>query len=202
MIHLIGLVHEAQASPSGAPETQAQRVYGDVLRCTILAVGPCLIAEEYSEEVERDNERRSIGKPIASASGIEHRFCDATKAERRQIGYIGTHELHLAISIHDPNWNISNEEAEAKAWAICIGRYFAIREKFWLEKFRDVAHLDVVFVPGDGHIDSFAKLLTNEGVSSKLVERGIGLTAENTSSMENGLRYLREHPECVNEQVL
>jgi hypothetical protein len=59
-----------------------------------------------------------------------------------------------------------------------------------------------VFVLGDGQIDSFAKLLTDEGVRTKLVERGIGLTAENTFRMENGLRYLREHPDCVNEQVL
>lgn len=162
-----------------------------------MVVRPCLVAEEYSEEAEEDKKRRSIAKPIATAIGIEHRFCDATKAERKQIGYVGTQELHLTIPMHDPNWNISNEEAEAKAWAICIGRYFAIREKFWLEKIRDVAHQDVVFVLGDGHIDSFAKLLADEGIRSKLVERGIGLTAENSFRMENGLRYLREHPDCV-----
>jgi len=202
VIHLIGLAHEAQASPSGAPETEAQELYADVLRRTIAAVRPCLVAEEYSEEAEEDNKRRSIGKPIARASGIDHRFCDATKVERKQIGYVGTQELHLTISMHDPNWNISNDEAEAKAWAVCIGRYFAIREKFWLEKIRDVTHQHVVFVLGDGHIDSFAKLLADEGVRTKLVERGIGLTAENTFRMENGLRYLREHPDCVNEQVL
>lgn len=148
MIHLIGLAHEAQASPSGAPETEAQELYADVLGPTIVAVRPCLVAEEYSEEVEEDNKRRSIGKPIATALAIEHRCCDATKAERKQIGYVGTQELHLIISMHDPNWNISNEEAKAKAWAICIGRYFAIREKFWLEKIRDIAHQDVVFVLG------------------------------------------------------
>jgi hypothetical protein len=202
MIHLIGVAHKEQASSSGVPETEAQERYADVLQRTMVAVRPRLVAEEYSTEAEEEYKRRSIGRPIATALGIEHRFCDATKAERKQIGYVGTQELHLMISMHDPNWNISNEEAEAKAWAICIGRYFVIREKFWLDKIRDVADQDVVCVVGDGHVESFTKLLTDEGVKSQLVERGIGLTAENTFRMEKGLRYLREHPDCVNEELV
>ena len=200
MIHLIGLAHEAQASASGEPETDAQRQYAYLLGNTILAVRPRLIAEEYSMESEQDNKRRSIGWQIAAALGAEHRFCDPSKTERRQIGYFGPQELHLHISMHDPNWNISNEEAQAKGWAICIGRYFAIRERFWLEKIRDVVDQEVLFVLGDGHVESFTKLLADEDIESQVVERGIGLTPENTLCMENGLRYLREHPDCVDEQ--
>ena len=118
MIHLIGLAHEAQASGSGEPETDAQRQYAYLLGNTILAVRPRLIAEEYSVESEQDNKSRSIGWQIAAALGVEHRFCDPTKAERARIGYVGTQDLHLNISMHDPNWNISNEEAEAKAWVV------------------------------------------------------------------------------------
>jgi hypothetical protein len=199
MIHLIGLAHEAQASPSGKPETEAQQRYADVLQKTIRDVHPCLVAEEYSLESEQANKRRSIAKPIADGAGVEHRFCDPADAERKQIGYVGTQELHLMIQMHDPNWNISNEEAEAKAWAICIGRYFVVREKFWLDRIRDAADKDVVFVLGDGHIESFSKLLAAAGIESGVFERGIGLTAENTRLMENGLRYLREHPECATD---
>ncbi len=34
------------------------------------------------------------------------------------------------------------------------------------------------------------------------MESALWLAAENTFRMENGLRYLRVHPDCVNEQVL
>ncbi len=201
MVHLIGVAHEAQASGSGKPETDAQALYADVLGRTILSVRPRVVAEEYNEEAEQENKTRSIGKLITGALGVEHRFCDANKAERQQIGYFGPQELHLVISMHDPNWNISNEEAQAKGWAICIGRYFAIRERFWLEKIRDAVDQDLVFVLGDGHVDSFTKLLADAGINSQLVQRGIGVTAENALAMENGLRYLQQHPDCVDEQL-
>ncbi|MGA2373865.1 MAG: hypothetical protein ABSG11_24685 [Candidatus Korobacteraceae bacterium] len=201
MVHLIGVAHEAQASSSGKPESDAQALYADVLKRATVAVRPRVVAEEYNEEAEQENKTRSIGKPIAVALGAEHRFCDPNKAERQQIGYFGPQELHLHIWMHDPNWNISNEEAQAKGWAICIGRYFAVRERFWLEKIRDALDQELVFVLGDGHVDTFTKLLADEGVNSQLVQRGIGVTAENARAMENGLRYLQEHPDCVNEQL-
>jgi len=201
MVHLIGVAHEAQASGSGKPETDAQALYAGVLERTVLAIHPRVVAEEYNEEAEQENKMRSIGKLIAGTLAVEHRFCDANKAERQQIGYIGPQELHLQISMHDRDWNISNQEAQAKGWAICIGRYFAIRERFWLEKLRDVLDHELVFVLGDGHVDSFTKLLADDGIKSRLVQRGIGVTEENAIAMENGLRYLQEHPECVAEEL-
>lgn len=201
MIHLIGLAHEAQASPIGEPETEAQKRYAYLLGNTIITTRPCIVAEEYSGEAERMNKVRSIAWQVAAALNTEHRFCDPTKAERKQIGYVGTQELHLAISMHDRDWDISNEEAEAKAWAICIGRYFAIRERFWLSKIHDVVKEEILFVLGDGHVDSFTLVVAGEGLNSRVVARGIGVTAQHTARMENGMRYLREHPECVNEDV-
>jgi hypothetical protein len=202
MVYLIGVAHEAQASSSGKPENEVQGLYTGALERTIISVRPRIVAEEYNEEAEQENKRRSIGKQVAVALGVEHRFCDPNRTERQQIGYFGPQELHLQISMHDPNWNISNEEAQAKGWAICIGRYFSVRERFWLEKIRDVVNEEVVFVLGDGHVASFTKLLANEGINSQLVQRGIGVTGESARDMESGLRYLREHPECVNEQIL
>jgi hypothetical protein len=199
VIYLIGLAHESQASASGRPETDIQLLYAEALERIVLAVHPRVIAEEYNEEAEHENKTRSIGKLIATALGAEHRFCDPNKAERQRIGYLGPQELHLLVSMHDPNRDISNEEAQAKGWAICIGKYFVVRERFWLEKIRDVVDQDLVFVLGDGHVDSFTKLLADGGINSNLVQRGIGVTAENALAMENGLRYLQEHPECVHD---
>jgi hypothetical protein len=204
MIHLLGMAHREQASTDaqGTPQTDAQKYYADVLKKTIEGLHPSVVAEEYSTESEKENRRRSIAKPIADGCGVKHLFCDPHSDQRRAIGYLGIQELHQQILMHDRNWNISPEEAETKAWAICTGKYFVRREKFWLERIREASepqNYTVVFVLGDGHIESFAELLAKEGIKSEIVERHIGVTAEDDALMQNGLQYLKEHPECVDE---
>lgn len=200
MIHLIGVLHRAQASATGQAETDSQKEYAETLRRTIRNVNPALVAEEYSTEAEQENKTISITRTVAAELGVPHRFCDPHKDERARVGYLSAEELHPLIWMNDENWNISNEEAEAKAWAICIGKYFAIREGLWLDSIRDVIKKEIVFVLGDGHVDSFTKILESEGVEVSVVARGIGVTAEDNARMEAGLRYLNEHPNCVNEQ--
>ncbi len=58
---------------------------------------------------------------------------------------------------------------------------------------------NVIFVLGDGHIESFAELLGSEGIASVVTERHIGVNPEDDALMATGLRYLQEHPDCVNE---
>jgi hypothetical protein len=204
MIHLLGVAHREQASLDlqGTPQTDAQKHYADVLKKTIEGLHPSLVAEEYSTESEKENNRRSIAKPLADACGVKHRFCDPCSDQRKAIKYLGIQELHQQVLMHDKNWNISPEEAETKAWAICIGKYFHRRETFWLKRIREASGPEkdvVVYVLGDGHVESFADLLAKEGIRSEIVERHIGVTAEDDALMQKGLQYLKEHPECVDE---
>jgi hypothetical protein len=204
MVYLIGLAHREQASLDfqGTPQTEAQKQYAEVLKKTIENLRPSLVAEEYSTESETENKRRSIAKPIADSLKVEHQFCDPHGEQRRTIGYLGVQELHPQIMMHDKNWDISPEEAQAKAWAICIGKYFIRRERVWLGRIREKSKPEddvVIFVLGDGHVDSFADLLAKEGIKSEVVERHIGVTAEDDALIQNGFQYLKEHPECVEE---
>ena len=163
-------------------------------------VGAEYVAEEYSEEAEKDSKRLTLTPRVAVENGAKHRFCDPTKEERNLIGYnILQRELHLHISMHDPDWNISNDEARRKSWALDIGKYFERRERFWLDKIADLKEKTVVFVCGDAHVDTFGKRLEAAGWQVHVAARGIGVTNEDRSNVAEGLLYLKEHPEILNE---
>jgi hypothetical protein len=200
VIHLIGVSHtHAQSSPSGKPETAIQRNYVDTLAKIIRDVRAEYVAEEYSEEAEKESKRLSLTPRVAGENNAQHRFCDPTQKEREQIGYVGQQELHLHISMHDDDWNISNDEARRKSWALDIGKYFERREHFWLGKIVDLKEKTVVFVCGDAHVDTFGQLLKAADWQVHVAARGIGITDEDRRNVAEGLQYLKEHPEILNE---
>jgi hypothetical protein len=200
-IHLIGVNHTtAQSSTDGAPQTEDQKHYVAILEKTMRDVRAEYVAEEYSEEAEQLTNRRSLTPKVASQNGAKHRFCDPIQAQRGEIRYLGHQELHVRIWMNDPNWNISNEEAEAKAWALSIGKYFGRRERFWLQQIEDIKDEAVIFVCGDAHVDTFRNLLESEGWKVKIAARGIGITDEDRRRVAAGLRYLQDHPEILAEE--
>lgn len=60
---------------------------------------------------------------------------------------------------------------------------------------------DLIFVCGDGHVETFTALLSEKGIPFEVVERGIGVNENDDAEMAAGWQYLREHPEIVNEEV-
>jgi hypothetical protein len=200
-IHLIGAHHtNAQSSPSGKPETDVQTNYTEILATVIREVRAQWVAEEYSEEAEKESKRLSLTPRVAAENGAKHRFCDPTKEERKKIGYVGQQDLHLYIGMHDNDWNISNDDARRKSWALDIGKYFEVRERFWLEKIADLKEKTVVFVCGDAHVDTFTKQLKAKGWDVHVAARGVGgITDEDQRNIAEGLQYLKEHPEILDE---
>jgi hypothetical protein len=198
-IHLVSANHTtAQSSPSGKPENDVQRNYADTLAALIQKAGAQWVAEEYSAEAEEESKRLSLTPRIATENGATHRFCDPTKQERKKIGYVGQQDPHLYIAMHDDDWNISNDEARRKSWALDIGKYFEVREHFWLDKIADLKEKAVIFVCGDAHIDTFARLLRSDGWEVHVAARGVGgITDEDLRNIAEGLQYLKEHPEIL-----
>jgi hypothetical protein len=195
MLHVIGLAHRAQAQKREAQLTEAQKAFVDCLRRTIENVRPAFIAEEDSEEALADRHEISIAKEIAGEKRIEHRFCDPTREQRRAIGYVDGQTLEIEIFMQDKR-GLAREEIRNKARAIEIGRFFPIRERFWLERLNGCRDRHAVFICGDGHIDTFGRLLDSDGVPYKVVERGIGLNEED-EWFGAAVRYLKEHPELM-----
>lgn len=101
--------------------------------------------------------------------------------------------MQLEIFMRDRE-DLSADEIYAKGQAIEIARYFPIRERFWLDRLADHWNDAVVFICGDGHIESFGRLLQKTLIPFQIVERGIGLT-EADRRMELAIRYLKDHPE-------
>jgi hypothetical protein len=197
MLHLIGLDHRVQGRLPGADLNEGQQLFAQCLRATIQKVRPVLIAEELSEEALESPPppRTSIAKEIAG--GIEHRFCDPIQTQRRTIGYKSLIDIEIGMSMS--RWDFPAEQRRCAASAIEIGRYFPIREKFWLDCINaKVCHEEeVVFACGDLHIESgsFTKLLEQNGVPHRVVKRRIGVAEDDP--YYRALEYLRTHPEIL-----
>jgi hypothetical protein len=198
MLYIIGLAHRAQARPPEGQLSEAQQRFSDRLRRTVEEVRPVFIAEEDSGDALAERHQFSIAKAIADEKRIEHRFCDPTREERDAMGYKDGQTLELEIFMNNEE-NLSNDEILLKGRAIEIGRYFPIREQFWLNRLDGCRDRDAVFICGDGHVESFGKLLQANKVPLQVVERGIGLTPED-AWFDRALHYLKEHPELANEE--
>lgn len=200
MLYIIGLHHRAQARALGNQLTGAQPAFADCLRRTIEQVRPIFIAEEDCEEALAEHHKVSIAKEIADEKGIEHRFCDPTREQRKAIGCVDGRKLEPVMLNADTN--LSNEETRIKARAIEKGRNSPIRERFWLERLDGCRDHDAVFICGDDHIDSFGRLLKSNGVPCRVVERGIGLNEEDEKAgwFDAAVQqYLHDHPELMTE---
>lgn len=198
MFFIVGLAHREQCSGNGNPHTPAQIKYVATLEILIHRVSPSCIAEEDSEEALASRKSFSLAKPIAKKFDIEHRFCDPTMDERKEIGYRDNSNLQVNIFMHDDR-NMTQQEIQAKARASEIAKYWRVREEFWLRKLNDLK-TNVIFVCGDGHVETFTALLSEKEIPFEVVERGIGVNEHDDAEMAAGRQYLREHPEVANEE--
>jgi hypothetical protein len=193
MFHIIGVAHRAQVVILGTELTEDQRRLSNRLSHLVQEVTPVLIAEEQSLEGLGGN--RSIPMQIAEKAGVEHRFCDPDSKQRAAMGYRTRQEMELAMFTGSEGWELSNAEISAKAGAIEIARYFPMRERFWLEQLADRSDAEIAFVCGDAHVEGFMRLLKENGISSRIVDRAIGVNDEDRYTIGNALNYLEKHPE-------
>jgi hypothetical protein len=178
-------------------KTEAQRQFEDILQHTVDIVQPTLPAEEHSEEALSELREVSIAKEVALHHGIEHRFCDPTREQRRALHYKDGQSLELEMWMTEEA-DLPNDRVKDNARAIEIGRYFPVREQIWLGRLAGCSDRSVVFICGDAHIESFGRLLHDSDIPYAVIERGIGLTDED-AWFGRARQYLKEHPEILNE---
>jgi hypothetical protein len=196
MIYIIGVDHNVQTKERGDPETGRKLIFADCLRKVIREVHLDFIAEEWRQELLDREGEVSIAKEIASENGIIHRFCDPTYAERAHLKVEDLHSINKVIREKDgdrtPEWEI-----EKKANAILIGRYFPVREQFWLDRIREFGNMDGLLVCGDGHVDTFGRLLSGHQIGSTVLARAIGFVEGQAAANREDIRYLEQHPELA-----
>lgn len=194
MFYLIGVAHRAQAKTRGCELTEAQGAFAACLRHAVEEIRPDLIAEENSEEALATNRQTSIAKEVADEAEIEHRLCDPNQEQRQAIGYVDGATMEMAMFMSNEG-SLSDDEIRNKARAIEIARYFPLRERFWLDRLEDYCNRDVLFICGDAHVQTFARLLEREGTPCRVLERGIGVNDEDRLWFDQALQYLAGHPE-------
>jgi hypothetical protein len=150
-----------------------------------------LIVEEDNEEFLANRGEISISREVADeTSGIEHRFCEPNNKERLEIGSKNFSSIALELSMAE---SLSEEELGCKARAIEISHYFPIRERFWLKRLSDCCDSDAILICGDMHVESFGRMLKDEGIPHEIVERGIGVNEANEPYYA-ALKYLEDPP--------
>jgi hypothetical protein len=132
---------------------------------------------------------------MATERGIEHILCDPNKNQRRDLGYRDGMELEISTFMSAEGWGMSSDEIHLRARATEMGRYFPVRERFWLDQLGERWKRDGVFICGNAHIEGFTELLKARGIPFRIVERGIGVTPEEKEDWERIVEYLKAHPE-------
>lgn len=195
MLYLIGLSHNAQVRKQGSSETVEQREFAALLRSSVREVQPDFIAEELTvERLVRESED-SIAREVALEFGVVHRFCDPTEEERSSIGYRDARSIVPSLMCSD---RLPFSEVVTKATAIEICQYFPVREQFWLDRLRECPGDSGIFICGDGHIESFIRLLDINRIDWKVAARKVGFVPGENARVQEAMGYLREHPELAN----
>jgi len=199
MFYLIGVNHDAQRHPPGAMLDKHQTELQLRLNESIEACDPKLIAVEESEDTLIDPRRgvadESIPRNIALLHGIDPMLCEPQDDEKAPIGYKSNLDIKQELAIAGLLCDCPLDLQDAAVLAVEIATMFPLRESFWIDKLKDHLQMEVIFVLGENHIDSFSCRLLALGVQSKVLFRGIGVTEARMAEFESARRFPIENPE-------
>jgi hypothetical protein len=171
MLHIVGVSHFTHLVKIGQTEqTERQKEFSSYLVSIVSQVKPAFVGEEASAEGLADHKLFSITQTFIQAlkPDIEYRFCDPTETQRKSIGYVSGFALfqHFVMS---SNINASTSENRLKGYAIDMGTYFPVRERFWLKHLHGCKDKSAIFICGYGHLvhSSFSQLLNRAGTSTR-----------------------------------
>ncbi len=190
MLYIIGVDHRVQVRNPAVEKTAEQEYFANLLKKAIDDIQPFFVGEESCAESLADCREISIVMEVTNGK-VEHRFCDPNSAQKKEIGYRSGREIFPRIKKE----RLPIEEAFTKAFAIEKGRYFSMRERFWLDRLEGCRDHDGFFVCGYGHLDTFGALLDSEGIPYKIIEPHVGSTEEERRNGQRFDKYLAEHPE-------
>lgn len=158
-IQLIGLNHGYQLRGFDSADWSAFEQY---LLAYTASEDIDLIAEELSNEAIRKwKATDSVARHVAQRLGVRHLFCDPESGQRRALGIRSLDEIAAEL---EPLGQVGLAEAKKReAWLM--------RERFWLERLREVPFRACVFILGSQHVESFALLLRSEGWEAAVVEK-------------------------------
>src|SRR6266480_869398 len=179
MFYLIGVEHSVQSIPVTRVETSNHTEYRVCLERAIHTYKPAVVGEEYNNDafaraefVKRETQEFFTRK-IAEKAGVKHVLCDPDLKTRMAIGHQSMLCWpQLVAELREP---VPDSEQDLLCKGLEIVKDMPIREKYWLSQLKPFLEKDIIFVCGDGHVESFAELLGSQKLLSKVVKRKIGM---------------------------
>jgi hypothetical protein len=174
MFYLIGVRHEVQSISVSGEETTDHTAFRLCLEQAIQEYEPAFVAEEYSEDalnmsaLRRNRPQEFFTRKVATSRNVKHLLCDAPLKVKFSMGYQGWDGWEIQIS------RIGEQLSECDELlprALEIVKDFPLREDYWLNQLRDVLQMEVVFVCGYVHLDTFGSRLKSNGIPNQIVER-------------------------------
>ena len=160
MIFLLGTCHSIQSEWNEPGTKLSAKLYRfrNYLANAALSNGVTGIAEEFNRDGE-SSQHKTIAQEIAESSKppLKYIQCDPDLKERQGLGIPDDSEILRNI----PPELIGKALDEYRDAELL--RYFPAREKFWLERIRQIPSSSVLLVCGANHVPTFACRLTETG---------------------------------------
>lgn len=179
MVYLIGTDHRVQHNGRVSDDSlindvnELIRKFEEYLLGKIKELNVCLIAEEFNEEaLHKKWATESVARNIANKADIEHRFCDPTKSERRELGIPCKNDIILGLFGKQIKHSLTCDQKELIKKE--EQKYWHIREKFWLDKIRDKLQEPLIFICGVDHIEGFKGLIIEKGFGVRIIDHDWG----------------------------
>ncbi len=205
MFHLIGVNHNAQRRAPGAALDDDQVELQRSLELAVKGHHPSLIAVEESEDTlfnKKSGEAdESIPRKVALTHGIKSLLCEPTDDEKRRFGYKGKSQILRELSMADLLNHTPPGLQGAAVHAVEMAVMFPIREECWINKLKDYFHSEVVLVLGEDHIESFGHRLRAQGIESKVICYGIGVSSAKRTEFEAARKFPIEKPKLFSAMI-
>jgi hypothetical protein len=158
-VYLIGVEHRVQSIPTNGPEIADHKAYRLCLEQAIQDYKPAVVAEEYSKAsldrvqfVNPSVPYEFFTQKIATNAGVEPMLCEPELKLRFQMGCQGRERWSELLA--DLDNIIPADECGSLGMALEINKEWPIREKYWLDQLEPAIKNEIIFVCGDGHIET------------------------------------------------
>jgi len=156
-VFVIGTSHEYQVIRRAVSDP-AREQFRMFLTSVAIEKAAQAIAEEMSvDALTVHGADESVGKQVAVALQIAHRYCDPAIEERKALGVVEDDDIRMSGFFNNRN----PQEVEA-----AINASFAIREGRWLDHLLELNGWPVLFVCGANHAERFRERLEDNGITA------------------------------------
>lgn len=163
---LIGTKHTYQYGAGNAWHSKApctpedEQAFREMLTDIAVKHRVRCIAEEMNEDGLADAKKSaSVPQSIADTKGLPHIFCEPNRQERAILGIEQENDIRSSAFLSGK----TEEEVET-----ALKTQFHRRESIWLDRVEARGRWPVLFICGANHVQSFAKLLQENGVECEI----------------------------------